>query len=245
MKKYLEEYIEIIKKLPLKERYTREDIINEDFLIERNGYIEIYYSPHNEYVNHKAKILVVGITPGFQQMSTAINTARVCIEKQEPIENIRYKCKVAGRFSGAMRKNIITMLDDIDLDKVLNIESCRELFEEEDYLLHTISLVPYPIFIKGKNYSGHSPKLIKNDFLMSYVYENFISELENLEELLIIPLGRAVEEVFEVLIDKKTINRNQIVKGFPHPSGANVNRIIQLEENKLAMTRTIREWFNK
>lgn len=37
-------------------------------------------------------------------MSTAISTARKEFEKGTSIEEIQYKCKVAGRFSGSLRK---------------------------------------------------------------------------------------------------------------------------------------------
>ena len=51
------------------------------------------------------------------------------------------------------------MLDDIKLNEVLHLESVSEIFEEKDYLLHTISLIPYPVFVKKENYTGHTPKL--------------------------------------------------------------------------------------
>lgn len=76
MKKTLYDYKEIIKKLPLKDKYTKEELLIEDFLIDKKDNIEIYYAPHNEYINKKAKVFIIGITPGFQQMSTAIATAR-------------------------------------------------------------------------------------------------------------------------------------------------------------------------
>ena len=76
MKKTLYDYAEIIKKLPLKDKYTKEELLIEDLLIDKEKNIEIYYAPHNEYINPKAKVLIVGITPGFIQMSTAIATAR-------------------------------------------------------------------------------------------------------------------------------------------------------------------------
>ena len=47
MKKYLEDYIDKIKELPLKEKYTREDLIIEKFLGDKFNDIEIYYAPHN------------------------------------------------------------------------------------------------------------------------------------------------------------------------------------------------------
>lgn len=93
-------------------------------------------------------------------MSTAISTARKWLEVSDDIEEIQYKCKSEARFSGSLRKNIISMLDEIELNRVLSLNSCEELFGDSDVLLHTISLIPYPvIWIKKENYTGHIPKL--------------------------------------------------------------------------------------
>lgn len=246
MRKTLYDYKDTIKKLPLKEKYTREELLIDDFLIDKKDNIEIYYAPHNEYINPKAKVFIVGITPGFLQMSMAMVAARKELEASDDIELIQYKCKVAGRFSGSLRKNLISMLDEIKLNEALDIESSSDLFNEKDYLLHTVSLVPYPVFIKKQNYSGHTPKLIKSDFLMGYVYDNFVSEiksLENFKDIMLIPLGRAVEEVLCKLEEEGIIDESQVLKGFPHPSGANVNRISQLNENKDKMIEFIKEKF--
>lgn len=248
MKKTLYDYEEAIKKLPLKDKYTKEELLIDDFLVDKEGNIEIYYAPHNEYINPKAKIFIVGITPGFNQMSTAMATARKELEVSNDIKEIQYKCKVAGRFSGSLRKNIISMLNELELNEVLGITDCSKLFGEKDYLLHTVSLIPYSVFVKKANYTGHTPKLIKSDFLMKYVYDNFLSEiksLDNFENILLIPLGKAVEEVLCKLKEEGFISERQILKGFPHPSGANVNRIPQLNENKDRMIKEIREFLKR
>ena len=242
MKYTLNEYISKIKSLPIKNKYTKEEILTQDFLIDKDNRLEIYYAPHNEYINFKAKIFIIGITPGFQQMSTAMATAREGIENGKSIEEIKYDCKVAGRFSGSLRKNIISMLDEINLNKSLNINSCDELFKEKDYLLHTTSLIPYPVFFKGNNYTGHSPKLMKSEFLMRYVYENLIENIEKLGDVLIIPLGKAVEEVLDDLVNKNIIEKDQILRGFPHPSGANAHRLTQLRDNKENMIKIIESY---
>ncbi|NEZ49594.1 hypothetical protein FDB54_08195 [Clostridium botulinum] len=246
MMKTLHNYKEIIKKLPMKDKYNKEELLVEEFLIEKQNNIEIYYAPHNEYINPKAKIFIIGISPGFQQMSTAIAIARKELEVIEDINLIQYKCKVAGRFSGILRKNIISMLDEIEVNKVLNIETCKELFYNKDHLLHTVSLIPYPVFVKGKNYSGHTPKLINSEFLMKYVYNNFINELKslnNFKEVLLIPLGKAVEGVLLKLGEENIINKSQILIGFPHPSGANVNRKVQFQDNRKNMISQVRKFF--
>ena len=244
MKKTLYDYKTVIEKLPVKDKYTKEELLTEDFLIDKENNIEIYYAPHNEYINPKAKILIIGITPGFIQMNIAIVTARKELEKNNNIEDIQYKCKVEGRFSGSLRKNIISMLDEIKLNEALNIYSCSDLFDKKDYLMHTVSLIPYPVFVKKQNYTGHTPKLLKSDFLMKYIYNNFINEihkLDNFKNILLIPLGKAVEEVLCRLKDEGFIKENQILRGFPHPSGANVNRLVQLEENKEKMINFIKK----
>lgn len=246
MKKTLYDYKEAIKELPLKNKYRKEDLLIDKFLIDKEKNIEIYYAPHNEYLNPKARVFIIGITPGFQQMSTAIATARKELEVSDNIEEIQYKCKVAARFSGSLRKNIISMLDGIELNNIFNLQSCSQLFDEDDYLLHTISLIPYPVFVKGENYTGHTPKLIKSQFLMKYIYNNFINELRQLDDyrdVLLIPLGKAVEEVLDKLEKEGYIDNKQILRGFPHPSGANVNRLNQLEENKEGLIKFIEDKF--
>lgn len=59
------------------------------------------------------------------------------------------------------------------------------------------------------------------------------------------PLGRAVEEILCKLCDDGIISRNQILMEFPHPSGANVNGVSQLEENRNNMIEFIRTTKNK
>lgn len=247
MRRTLYDFKEKIIKLPIKDKYTKDELLVEDFLIDKDNNLSIYYAPHNEYINPKAKIFIIGITPGFQQMSTAIATARKEMENNVSIDEVQYKCKVNARFSGTLRKNIISMLDEINLNNILHIKSCEELFKGKDYLLHTISLIPYPVFYKGENYSGHTPKLVSNEFLMKYVYDNFIDEfkkLSNPDNILLIPLGRAVEDVLLKLKGEGIIEEDQILKGFPHPSGANVNRVLQLNENKDRMERFLEKYIN-
>ncbi len=248
MKKTLYDYKDKILNLPLKDKYNKEELLINNFLVDKDESIEVYYAPHNEYINKNAKVFIVGITPGFQQMSTAMATARKYLEEGYSIEEIQYKCKEAGRFSGIIRKNIINMLDEIELNKVLEINSCNDLFGSRDDILHTVSLIPYSTFINKQNYSGHTPKLIKSEFLMKYVYNNFLNEydsLENKDEVLLIPLGKAVEEVLMKLEKEELIVKGRILIGFPHPSGANVNRIKQLEENKSKMTEFIKNLYKK
>lgn len=238
MKKTLYDYKEQIMSLPKKEKYEKDELMIPGLLVEQEKNLSIYYAPHNEYINSNAKIFIVGITPGFYQMSTAIAVARRELEEGKSIEEVQYACKDAARFTGPLRKNLISMLDELEIAEYYGIESAADLFADRDDLLHTVSLIPYSVFVKGANYTGHTPKLRKSLFLMKYVYENFVEELGALrdkDKVLIVPLGAAVEEALEELADKNIVKHEQILKGFPHPSGANVNRVAQFEENKESM----------
>lgn len=229
---HLEQYYDKIKNLPLKKTYTREELVVPDFLVAAEKEIELYYCTHNEYVNPKAKIFIVGITPGFTQMSQSISTARACIEQNKSLEEMIYLCKKEGRLAGALRKNVIEMLDALELPRELGIQSAKALFDEREDLLHTTSMIPFAAFVKGKNYTGHSPQLLKNEFLMRYVEAHLYPQVALMKDALIIPLGKCVEEVMKVLIAKGCIDENKCLLGFPHPSGANVNRKKQFEEEK-------------
>jgi len=77
---------------------------------------------------------------------------------------------------------------------------------------------------------------------MKYIYENFVyelKELNNASSILIVPLGRSVEEVLFKLCESNVVREDQVLKGFPHPSGVNVNRVAQLEEDRENMWRII------
>ena len=60
---------------------------------------------------------------------------------------------------------------------------------------------------------------------------------------LIVPLGKAVEEVLEIMIGEGLIKREQCLLGFPHPSGANGHRKKQFEINKDNFLNIIDKYF--
>ncbi len=238
----IKDYYEIMNKLPLKASYTREELMIPEFLVEAEKEIELYYCTHNEYMNPRAKVFIIGITPGFTQMSKSISTARACIEENKPLEEMVHLCKKEGRLAGVLRKNVGEMLEALDLPNGLGVESAKVLFDEREDLLHTTSMIPFAAFVKGKNYTGHSPQLLKSDFLMSYVEAHFYPQIEVMQEALIIPLGRCVEEVIKGLIAKGKVDENKCLLGFPHPSGANVNRKKQFEEEKQQLLIKVKQF---
>lgn len=224
-------------------KFEKDDILNKKFELHSESNMKIFYAPHNEIINKKAKVFIVGITPGWTQMSIAYKTAHEGLVKGLDYEQIKKECKRNSRFAGSMRKNLIEMLDELNLNNKLQIKSCSQLFEEKDDLLHTTSLIPYPVFINNKNYTGSNPKIIENEISWSYVEKFFYKEIEALPDALIIPLGKSVEEVLERMIDNNLIKEEQCLLGFPHPSGANGHRKNQFQQNKKKLLKIIEQYF--
>ena len=61
------EYRAAMLALPADRSLTKADLLVDEFLIERHGPIETYYAPHNEYVNLSARVVIVGITTGWNR----------------------------------------------------------------------------------------------------------------------------------------------------------------------------------
>ena len=235
-----DKYCNLIKKL---KNFNKEDILNEKFELYSKGNLKIYYAPHNEVINDKAKVFIVGITPGWTQTSIAYKTATSGLLKGLDFNQIKIQCKKKSRFAGSMRRNLIEMLDELQLNDRLHLKSCSELFEDMDYLLHTTSVIPYPVFINDKNYTGSSPKIMENKVLYDYVKQYFYKEASVLSNALIIPLGKSVEEILVQMIEDNILKKEQCLLGFPHPSGANGHRKRQFQENKQDLTVLIDNFF--
>ncbi|MEK3888838.1 hypothetical protein [Bacillus sp. FSL K6-3431] len=71
----------------------------------------MYYAPHNEYINCDAKIVIVGITPGWTQMKAAFQQAKICIQQNATLIQLMKGSKGAAGFAGTMRQNLIEILD--------------------------------------------------------------------------------------------------------------------------------------
>lgn len=219
-------------------------ITTDSFLLEKSDdqKISIYYSPV-EYINEKAIVLIVGITPGFRQMKKAYAAVRKNSGTYRD-EEILHKAKMASSYEGPMRKILIQMLDRLELPNYLPLATSAELFEKSNHLVHTTGLLPYPVFYKGKNYTGSTPSIWKTTMLKTYVLECFLKDVARLNHPLIIPLGVNVANVLAKLSESSAlIQERRILTGFPHPSGANGHRHKQFAANKEQMQRKIAAYF--
>lgn len=239
---YIENYRQVIGSLPGDRGLIREDLQTDDMLMLRSGPLEMYYAPHNEYLNPSAKLIIIGLTPGWTQMKTAMEEARRAMQEKVTDEELCRRAKEAASFAGTMRTNLTQMLDMLGLPRLLDISTCGELFGERRILLHTTSLLRFPLFVNKKNYSGAHPGLLTQPVLKDMALSSISNELEILKEALIIPLGTVVEETLRLSVQAGMLDAERCLWGFPHPSGANGHRGKQFAARQEQMRGKIEQW---
>jgi hypothetical protein len=218
----------ILEKIKSIKEINKSTVTNNKFLLNKEGDLEIYYAPF-DYVNSKAKIMIVGITPGLQQMLQSFQV----INDGKSLKEVKDLCS----FKGSMRTTLIKYLDELKVNKKLKINSCESLFNLHSKYLHTTSLVKYPVFDKGRNYSGSN--ILKKELLLNFIEKNFLKELKIHQNSIIIPLGNTVSSTIRYLNEKYNLKLSCFLEGFPHPSGANARKNIQFKENKSRMLKLL------
>jgi uracil-DNA glycosylase len=185
--------------------------------------IDVAYAPF-DHINRDARIVIVGLTPGRQQMRDAILEARRLLHAGASLDAARAGAKVHASFSGPLRRNLVDMLDNIGVARLLGINSTADLWEHASEAVHFTSVLRYPVFVDGANYSG-APHLLGTPILMDQVRRWFAEEALMLRHAIFVPLGPKVAEAVEAVAGQAGIDPGRILTGLPHPSGANNERI--------------------
>ncbi|QOY95628.1 hypothetical protein IM543_07205 [Massilia sp. UMI-21] len=193
------------------------------FLLGREGRYSAHYIPF-ESVHAQARVVVVGITPGFAQWRNAMREAQRRLAAGGDDDTVLRAARLAGAFSGAIRPNFVALLDAIGVQRWLGIASCATVFDQDAGLVQVSAILRHPVFVDGKNYSG-SPSPLKNGFLREMVARWFAHEARQLPDALYIPMGASVGETLDWLVTQGVIRPGRVLHGLPHPSGANAERV--------------------
>lgn len=204
--------------------------------------LSVVYAPLDA-VNTRARIVLAGLTPGWRQAQAAYAAHAELQGMSEDEAGFEIKRRTA--FVGSMRQNLISMLDDLDLGPYLGIDGAAALFAEQASAVHATSVLRYPVFKAGKNYSGQHPKPTAHPFLRAMLERLCAPELARVPNALIVPLGKAAEEGLEHLSGLGLLDRSRWLRGFPHPSAANGHRKSEFTRARVELELQIEAWFSR
>lgn len=228
------------KMLPLLSVGSSETFNNrQDLLVASDGDVRTFYAPF-DYIEARARLVVVGITPGKTQAVNAIEAAQKALSRGSSIEAALAEAKLVGSFSGALRGNLIAMLDGIGVHEHFGLPSTAELFRPGSTEVHFTSAVRYPTFVSGANYNG-TPDMLKSPMLRRMVEKYLAEEAAFLPDAIWLPLGPKAEAAVKHLVAMGRLDRKRVLAGMPHPSGANAERVavfLGRKASNLASSRT-------
>ncbi len=205
---------------------TSLDSVPREFILHAEGSLRVVWAPF-DHINRLARVAIVGITPGWQQTEIAYAAAREALDRQQDYGSACEVAKAQASFAGVMRRNLIRMLDDIGVNRMLEVDTTEALFASPHADLHTTSALRYPVFKSGENYTGYAPDPLRNAYLRSMTETLLVEELSAVAPALVIPLGKpaCVRHAMG-----SRITGVLLLDGFPHPSGANGHRVRQFAE---------------
>ena len=208
--------------------------------IYHDGDLEIWFAPMGSGAV-TPKIWILGITPGWNQMRIAYAGAAAALKRGASPARASAIKKPDVAFAGSMRENLVAMMDTLGFPEALGVSTCADLFGSE--LLRTGSVLKYPVFKAGSNYTGHAPNPGTHQALRHMLDTVLSAELKMVEPCLILPLGKAVETVLQRSVADGLLNAERILSGFPHPSGANGHRRKQFELHRKRLRSEVRQWY--
>lgn len=203
-------------------RFAQDQPLPAPLRLSGDSRFEVFYAPF-DYVNSNARVVLVGITPGRAQALKAIGTARDCLLAGMNEDKAAEQAKSAASFAGPMRSNLVQLLDHVGLASRLQLESTSQLWSTHTDLVHFTSALRYPVFEAGTNYAGTG--ITRHAFLLEQLDTYFANECTALSKALFVPLGSAAELACDRMVTSGRLAANQLLRGLPHPSGANAERI--------------------
>lgn len=180
-----------------------------------------------EHVSVDAKLVIVGITPGPNQVKLAYKRASELLSAGATEEFVLREVKKVGAFGGpTLRPNLVRMLNHFRINELLGVRDAEEFWGESDHLLHTTSIVPHAAFKNDKPFNGSFSEIIRTDLLGKCFRAYLIPELKQLPpSAKYIALGRTVLEALTWCVANGFLNSDQLLGEFPHPSTRAGNQV--------------------
>jgi hypothetical protein len=186
----------------------------------------LYYTPF-EYVNGTAKLSIVGITPGPEQLRLSYRTVADLLKRGVSDDQILLEAKKHGAFGGpSMRPNLLKMMRHFGFAKILEIESEELLWGKKAHLFHATSVVPHAAFRDGKMFAGSFSDVLASPVFRACFERDFVASLRVLpREALFIGLGPTPLAALDWCAQKGFIQAGQVLGAFAHPSSSGGSQV--------------------
>jgi hypothetical protein len=215
LERSLDEYASAVRRLPAG-ALSDDQVRLKRFLLAREGEVEVFWAPF-DHVNRKARVVLVGITPGATQMRASLEAARDALVRGVSARTAARHAKTHASFSGRMRDTLVAWLDGIGLARRLDLRTSAELWDSAAALAHFTSTLRYPAFKNGERYGGN-PNMLTTPVLREYVDAVFLPELKTVKPELVVGLGEVVKKTLSYAVAQGVLDEQRVLFGLPHPS---------------------------
>lgn len=196
-----------------------------EFLLGSEGKYSLRFIPF-ESVNLHARLVIVGITPGINQIKLAYGYAQKHLKAGAPHREVSVAAKREGAFGGPIRGKLVEMLRHFGIAGLLGIRSEESLWEENAGLLEATSVVPHAAFKNDKMFAGKFDEILSSRLLRECFENCFVPSLLELpRDVLYIPLGRMPQDALKWCASRGIIAADAAIAPFPHPSGTSGSQV--------------------
>lgn len=205
-------------------------------LIGSEGRRHLYYIPF-EFVNQDARLVMVGITPGNNQLSMAYKTARPLIARGVGEQEVLRTVKKEASFGGeGVRPNLLRMMKHFGFAKLLGVHSEESLWGENAGLMHTTSVVPHAAFLGDKMFAGSFEDVLGSKLFRTCFENHFVESIKTINSnAYYVGLGKTPAAALDWCVSKGVLKPKQVLGAFAHPSrsgGSTVDYYLQLKRRE-------------
>lgn len=190
-----------------------------EFVIASDDRYSIRYTPF-EQINATARLVIVGITPGPNQLDEAYRETQRLLRLDVPRDQLLRDIKKAGAFGGAsMRPNLVRMLRHFRFADALGIDDEASLWSANAHLFHATSVIPHAAFRRDRKFAGSFEEIRQSRVLWECFWDCFASTLPQINpSALYVGLGPTVEAALTWCVSEGLLSARQVLGSFPHPS---------------------------
>ncbi|NTF17929.1 hypothetical protein G6L37_05900 [Agrobacterium rubi] len=192
---------------------------SKETLLASDGRDDLYYIPF-EWTNPRAKLVVVGITPGPNQMELAYRTASSKIKVGLDDEGVLKAAKEHGAFGSAtMRPNLIKMMNHFGFAELFEVDDVADFWGASADVFLGTSVIPHAAFRNGKPFAGSFDDVMKSKIFSECFHADFVPSLRDIpDDARFVALGETPLRALSWCVRNGKLREEQVLGALAHPS---------------------------